>query len=158
MNDLVRIPIEFPLDSDGFLRRECPSCERQFKWHHDSSEARGGDGVEQYFCPLCGRGAAPNEWWTPAQLDYARGVAGPAMDQLVNDQLDKAFKGFRSNRNVKFKRTRAFTWGIPTPQPLVESDDMLVVEPPCHPDEPIKIPEDWAAELHCLVCGSKFVA
>lgn len=21
-----------PLDSDGFLRRECPTCEREFKW------------------------------------------------------------------------------------------------------------------------------
>ena len=24
--------MEIPLDSDGFLRRECPTCEREFKW------------------------------------------------------------------------------------------------------------------------------
>ena len=37
-------PVEFsiemslPLDSDGFLRRQCPACEREFKWLHAESE------------------------------------------------------------------------------------------------------------------------
>ena len=26
------IAITLPVDKDGFLRRECPSCKRQFKW------------------------------------------------------------------------------------------------------------------------------
>jgi hypothetical protein len=30
----VSIPMSLPLDGDGFLRRECPKCERQFKWLH----------------------------------------------------------------------------------------------------------------------------
>lgn len=28
-----------PLDSDGFLRRECPICEREFKWRPSEAEA-----------------------------------------------------------------------------------------------------------------------
>jgi hypothetical protein len=27
-----QLSMSFPLDSDGFLRRVCPSCEREFKW------------------------------------------------------------------------------------------------------------------------------
>jgi hypothetical protein len=27
----ISIPMSLPLDTDGFLRRECPNCERQFK-------------------------------------------------------------------------------------------------------------------------------
>jgi hypothetical protein len=34
---------------------------------------------------------------------------------------------------------------------------MIAVEPPCHPDEPIKVSEEWDKELHCLVCGKIFV-
>ena len=30
MNDEVSIPVSLPLDSDGFLLMECPSCEREF--------------------------------------------------------------------------------------------------------------------------------
>ena len=32
MNDEIRVPVSLPLDSDGFLRRECPTCEREYKW------------------------------------------------------------------------------------------------------------------------------
>jgi hypothetical protein len=48
----VELSIPFPLDDDGFLRRECPTCDREFKWlpAHDETEATpppaGG-----YFCP-----------------------------------------------------------------------------------------------------------
>ena len=42
-----------PLDSDGFLRRECPTCEREFKWFN-SEEGRGEPVPEGgYVCPYC---------------------------------------------------------------------------------------------------------
>ena len=33
-------------------------------------------------------------------------------------------------------------------------DDMVMVEPPCHPAEPLKVPEDATGSVHCLVCGT----
>ncbi len=30
MDEEISVPIEIPLDLDGFLRRECPTCEEQF--------------------------------------------------------------------------------------------------------------------------------
>jgi hypothetical protein len=149
MNDEIRVPVSLPLDSDGFIRRECPNCEREFKWFSHEEGDNNAEVVDQYFCPLCGAGAATDSWWTPAQLEYMNGVNGPAMDQYVQDSIDKMFKG------MKVKPNRSFSLGIETPDALTEPDDMMIAEPPCHPNEPMKIP-DGTAKVHCLICGDAF--
>jgi hypothetical protein len=152
-DDEISIPVAVPLDSDGFLRRECPACEDQFKWISHEEGDPAAEPVDQYFCPLCGVPAGVDEWWTHDQLDYARGSAGPEIDRFVADALDDAFKGLDG---VSFERDPNFTLGIDTPEPLVEPDDMVIVEPPCHPNEPVKVPEERDGHLHCLVCGMAF--
>jgi hypothetical protein len=37
-DDDVTLEMSMPLDSDGFLRRECPTCEREFKWFSTPEE------------------------------------------------------------------------------------------------------------------------
>src|SRR4051794_22352513 len=130
-DETVSIPVTLPLDADGFLRRECPTCERQFKWFSHTDGNIDAEQVDQYFCPLCGAPAGVDTWWTPEQIDYAQGLAGPAMDQLVQDALADAFKG----KGVSLTADSNFTFGVPPPDPLVEPDDMVIVEPPCHPNE-----------------------
>jgi ribosomal protein S27AE len=149
----IKIPIQLPLDNDGFLRRECPNCEQEFKWLPTGD---GGTRAEQYFCPRCGMPAGVDRWWTPAQIEYVRGLSGPAMDQYVNDALDDAFDSNRNRKSVTFKRTGDFSFNIPTPEPLIEPDDMVIVEPPCHPNEPIKVPEGAVGHIYCLICGAEF--
>ena len=56
MNEDVTLGVSLPLDSEGFLRRECPTCEREFKWlpnldENEETEPTAGGG---YFCPYCG--------------------------------------------------------------------------------------------------------
>ncbi len=155
MDDEISIPVAMPLDSDGFVRRECPTCEQQFKWFSHPEGDSDAEHVDQYFCPLCGVPAGVDSWWTPEQLEYAQGVAGPEFDRLVQDAVNGAFKGLKG---LSFKPNRNFTLGIPNPDPLVEPDDMVIVEPPCHPDEPIKVPEHATERVHCLMCGSSFAA
>lgn len=149
------VSVEVPLDSDGFLRRECPSCERQFKWfaHDDGSE--DVEHVDQYFCPLCGVGADTESWWTPQQLEYAQGAAGPEIDRAVQEAMKDAFKGLKG---MSYKEDRNFTLGIESTDPPPEPDDMVIVEPPCHPNEPIKVPEEVTSSVHCLICGERFAA
>ncbi len=36
----MSFPIELPLDDDGYLRRQCPTCERLFKWHYGPTPQR----------------------------------------------------------------------------------------------------------------------
>lgn len=145
--------VEIPLDA-GFLRRECPHCEREFKWHHGPTDERPED-VEDppvYFCPYCGDSAPPDHWWTKDQLDFAqRTVVGPAIREMADD-LKKSF-GNQRNSMIKF----SVSHNEPEPPAaLQEPEDMEIVEPPCHPWEPMKVIQEWSEPLHCLVCGETF--
>ena len=142
-----------PLDSDGFLRRECPTCEREFKWFSHQEGDSDAEVIDQYFCPLCGVAAGTDSWWTQAQLQYMNSASAPAIDQYVQDSVDKMFKGVKG---IKFKPNRSFSLGIETPDALAEPDDMMIAEPPCHPNEPVKVPEEQTLKVHCLVCGTPF--
>ena len=151
----ISVPLSMPLDSDGFLRRECPACVEQFKWYSHDEGDTDAEQVDQYFCPLCGVAAGTNSWWTPEQLDYAQGAAGPEIDRVIGDQIAGMVKGVKG---MTYKASNDFSLDIPEGGPLFESDDMVIVEPPCHPNEPLKVPEGRTARVHCLVCGSAFAA
>ena len=66
-----------------------------------------------------------------------------------------AFKGISG---MDFKPDRNLSLDTPTPEPLTEPDDMVIVEPPCHTNEPIKVPNTDTGRAHCLVCGTPFAA
>ncbi len=153
MDEEISIQVKMPLDGDGFLRRQCPNCEQQFKWYAHEAGDTDAQLVEQYFCPLCGEPSGTDTWWTPAQLEYATGAAGPELDQHVGDLIADAFKDMKG---IQFKHDRKFSLEFPTPDPLNEPDDMVIVEPPCHPNEPLKVPDATAQRLHCIVCGEPF--
>ena len=155
MSDEVRISVSMPLDDDGFLRRECPTCEQEFKWFHHVEDDGDAEVVSQYFCPLCGEPSAPDTWWTPTQLEYAQRSAGPELDRLVQDSINDAFGGLKS---LTYTPNSNFSLDIPTPDPLIEPNDMTIVEPPCHPNEPLKVPEPSLDRIYCLVCGEPFAA
>ena|SRR5579884_3657405 len=146
--------ISVPTDGP-FLRRECPSCVRQFKWHHGPTDDRpeGEIDLPVYFCPYCGESALRDHWWTQEQLEYARQAsAGPIMRELV----DGLRKGLRTSRNSIGK----FSVDHNAPEtlaPLTEPADMIIVLSPCHPWEPIKVIEDWNEPIRCLICGDKFL-
>lgn len=153
MDDEYEIQVSFPLDSDGFLRRECPHCMGQFKWH----EGPANDEAEQharpaaYSCPLCGQPAADDSWNTPEQVNLIEKAAMPFALGLVQDELETMFRGMKG---VEYKR------GDEEPDeladPLVEPDDMTIVSSPCHGYEPVKVPDDHTGPLFCLICGSAF--
>lgn len=56
------------------------------------------------------------------------------MQRLVAD----AFKGVKG---MEFKPDQNFSLDTLTPEPLTEPEDMVIVEPPCHPNEPVKVPD-----------------
>jgi hypothetical protein len=140
-----------PLDRDQFLRRECPTCEREFKWLN-SAEGEGEpvpDGG--YYCPYCAIQAPSDAWFTAAQIELAqntvlREVVGPELDKLARD-LRRSSRGSLVSFDVKYDKPR-------TLDPLVETDDMRRVDFACHPAEPVKVLDDWGGRVHCLVCGT----
>lgn len=147
----MEFSIELPLD-DGFLRRECPACERQFKWWEGEESDWAAD-LDVLFCPYCGDTAPLDEWWTPDQLDYAEGiVSGPGIEDLaaqLQDDLKRAAAGLF---DIKVEKQGPDE----LPHALVEPSDMVAVLPPCHDEVPIKLDENWDPPAHCLACGTQF--
>lgn len=148
--------VSLPLDNDGFLRRECPHCEREFKWHNGpaNEEAERQPPSETFYCPLCGEPAGPDSWWTRAQLDLIENSS----ERFIGQQIGDMFKDLeRSTRGNKFVTFKASNPDVPEPaDPLTEPDDMTIVASPCHTWEPIKVPDDHEGPIYCLVCGASF--
>jgi hypothetical protein len=149
------VPVQLPLDN-GFLRRECPACEREFKWHHGPTLDRPKDAVDPdvYCCPYCGATAPPSSWWTKEQLEYAQRLAAGAVGRAMGDAVEDAFGHQPSDSFIRIDVTSS---DAPEPPPaLLESHDMTIVESPCHPWEPVKVVETWVEPLYCLLCGEKY--
>lgn len=150
------IPVTLPLDSDGFLWRECPTCVQQFKWHYGpaNEEAETQPNPVTYYCPLCSEPGAPDTWMTQQQIDYIQGFAAPQILRSVQDELAAAF-GTSGSNSFKFEVTSS--GDMPdVPMSLTEPDDMVMVASPCHGYEPVKVPDGLAGPFHCLVCGQVF--
>src|SRR5687767_1509501 len=94
MSNDVELSVSFPLDSDGFLRRECPTCEREFKWRYIEDEGESEpmpDGGN--FCPSCAVQAPPDSWFTKPQQVLVestihREIVGPALDEFGRSLRD----------------------------------------------------------------------
>jgi hypothetical protein len=145
--------IQLALDDDGFLRRECPHCSQQFKWHHGPTGERPPGEVDPavYCCPRCGASAAPDQWFTQAQIAYIEDAMAGPVSREASEAIEKAF---RDVRGIAFKRN-----SLDEPEPphaLQEPNDMIITAPPCHPWEPVKVPEGVASQVHCLICGAPF--
>lgn len=152
--DDVIIGVSVPLDSDGFLRRQCPTCEREFKWLQSSEDE--ADATPQpdggCFCPYCAIQAPDGQWFTNAQIELAKNrvatqVVGPTLKDFSRD-LKRI--GRRSGGSISVSAR----YDAPDEmEPLTEVDDMKRVDFPCHPGEPVKVLDDWDDPVYCLVCG-----
>lgn len=137
-----------PLDADGFLRRECPKCEREFKWRPSE-----GDGVPipalGYACPYCAVRSPPDHWWTKTQLEYAERLAA---SEILGPELRELEHKYDPESMISFD----VSVSVPeTPEPLAdEENDMRRIDFACHPGEPIKVLEDWRCPVHCLICAA----
>jgi hypothetical protein len=152
-DDKVTLEMSIPLDSDGFLRRECPSCERQFKWIHTPEEGNGAlvaDGG--YFCPYCGVQAEANTWFTQAQVELAQNMV---VTRVVGPMLKKFGDDIKGIGQGSRRMIRADATYNPPDEldPLTEVDDMTRIDFECHSAEPVKVLDAWDKPVCCLICG-----
>jgi DNA-directed RNA polymerase subunit RPC12/RpoP len=152
--DEVSIAMSLPLDSEGFLRRECPTCEREFKWFTDEDDDSDGEPIPDggYHCPYCGVQAPPDAWLTQAQVGLAENlvetqVLGPMLKRFAKD-VDRLgrWSGGTVRATMKYDAVEEL-------DPLTEADDMRRVDFNCHSTEPVKVLDDWAKPVRCLICG-----
>lgn len=63
--------IDIPRDEKGYLGRECPECEKYFK----ITPGTGLKGTNlPCHCPYCGHSAPQDQFFTKAQIEYAKSV------------------------------------------------------------------------------------
>lgn len=101
------------------------------------------------WCPRCGRSAPLDAWWTQAQIKYQQAVLAVSAGDILGD----AFKSVRSDF-LRFEVNSSAKQ--PRPDPLVEPDDMLMIAPPRHPGEPVKVTSEAAGPFYCLLCGQAY--
>src|SRR2546425_5163034 len=152
----VSIEMKVPLDSDGFIRRECPNCERKFKLKYTdfNIEIPEDTSIESHYCPYCYELASLNSWWTKEQLQYAQQLA---FKELVEPELRNLGRQIESlNRLGNLVQMNSSFSHSPEPNSLSEKDDMIQTDFPCHPEEPLKIDGTWEQDVACLICGIRY--
>lgn len=144
MGDNLQTSVRFPLDSDGYLLRACPRCERELKWRMSSPDdpesipaPEGG-----YHCPYCNKQAPPAEWLTEDQARHAQQVA-------ARDLAQPFIQKKAEEMGMKFEPGPAIEVQELPPDKFVMKEFTF----PCHPAEPIKFDSDWSRMLHCIICG-----
>lgn len=152
MDDDIDLEVSIPLDDDGFLRRECPHCEREFKWLSGSEADSFPPGG--YCCPYCGDRAEDDQWFTRGQL---RVIEASVEENVLAPRLREMQDSLRSLADSS-GGLLGFEVDVGQQEPsrprrLTEPNDMVRVDFQCHPDEPVKIEEGWLDPVLCLVCG-----
>lgn len=169
MNE-IRLSLSMPLDDDGYFRRECPLCCKEFKvlLEHDEMIDLAQHGVEsylleepdgtatdksqdeetQYTCPYCGQKASSDDWWTQEQLAYLHVICHNIVAQSLNEHFIRPMRRM-SNKYVKFK---GYDMQQQEPWMSPEVNDMTIFELPCC-ERKIKIADEWTKEIHCFFCG-----
>lgn len=178
MSEMVETDISFPLDRDGFFRRECPFCHKEFKVllekdelvdfiqkHKDSfmiepkEETMESDDVEcsdiEFTCPYCGQRAPANHWWTQEQIAYIDIVIQNILAKTVNESLIRPLKRTFQRPSSGQVSIRFESKEMKYQEPWIspeETNDMKIFNLPCC-QRKIKIEEDWLDIVYCFFCG-----
>ena len=168
----IRRNLHFPIDDDGFFRRECPFCRKEFKVllekeelldlaqkylysfmierKEETKDLEDSERSEtEFICPYCGQRASSDSWWTQEQVAYVGVVAKNIMPKRVNENLIRKKTFGRPNSgmiSMRFEAEQQEPWISP------EVNDMEIFDLPCC-QRKIKIEDDWIGVVHCFFCG-----
>jgi len=173
--DEIKMNISFPLDNDGFFRRACPFCQREFKIKISNEELKNliqksedsymlkkeeislsekesfkENEIKEFYCPYCGQEASAGRWWTIEQKKYIQTYMENIMTDIINKNfVEKMKKGFQGNKFIKFEGKK-----LKMKEPQISSDDndMMIINLSCCQSK-IKILKGWAKIVYCFYCG-----
>jgi hypothetical protein len=156
MSDEVSIPMSLPLDEDGFLRRECPTCEREFKCivSEDDQDVTPSS-PEGYYCPYCAVQAPAGSWWTKPQVEAAQALAYREIVAPELKELKRTVEGMNRSGGLIGISAKLNISDEPEEPTMDEvgPDGMRRTDFTCHPNDPVKALESWERPVHCMICG-----
>lgn len=121
----MQFRISIPADDDGYLGRECPSCDQMFRIHVDDYEQLPD--TADLYCVYCGHRTHHSEFMTRQQMDRAEQVVLDAGTQMLDQMLGDAFGRLSSSTagsgfiQVSYESTPF------SPQPLPGIDEEKLV-------------------------------
>jgi len=172
----IRLDVSFPLDDDGFFRRQCPLCRWEFKiqlpeedlttlaqkglqnYLVDEGLVEAPEDLEpdetQFMCPYCGQESDHDSWWTEEQARYIQVFAHNIAARIVNEQLVRPLKRQAKGRPTDLISIRIEATEMKYVEPWIspEESDMTPFELPCC-NRRIKVLDEWLDVVHCYFCG-----
>jgi hypothetical protein len=173
----IKMNLPFPLDDDGFFRRECPFCRKEFKVLLEKEELtdlaqKGIDSFmietkeektdlddserseTEFICPYCGQRASSDSWWTQEQLAYVGIVAKNIMAKIVNENFIRPLKRTFQRPSFGIVSIRFEGKEVEQQEPWIspEVNDMEIFDLPCC-QRKIKIEGGWEGVVYCFFCG-----
>jgi hypothetical protein len=159
--------VELSRDAGGFVRRECPRCQRDFKTRpcaHDGNILQrrlaslfpfenaheSFDEVPDAWCLYCGHRAAGDEWLTAAQQAHMESVARAWANHVRYEQLAHVSRTLADNPRPTFVSVRPPA----LPGPMAPDVDDLRALPLVCCGEEVKAHWDWDGPLFCPRCGT----
>lgn len=160
--------LSLPQDSHGFVRRECPSCHRQFKSKSGPTDGatfqrflgqyvlfENGHEIELddiiFYCVYCGHGASSDEWCTPQQRAWMEKVADVLAREIRYEQMAYPWRTLGDNPQPTFV-------AVPPPDRLpemrYEPDDLIRTSFFCCVED-VKVDASWIQPVYCPRCGSE---
>lgn len=170
------IQVLFPVDNEGYFRRECPYCCKEFKVLleknemediisqledsyslDESSEPKIDDYREQealFTCPYCGQEGDRGSWCTQEQLLYITTHLENLAADMLNEQFIRPLKrkfGRKTSGPVSIRfegkeMEKKKAWMSP------EASDMKIFDLLCC-GRKVKIEPEWSKMVYCFFCG-----
>jgi hypothetical protein len=139
------VPLSFPLDAEGFLSQECPTCERRFKVKFSQEP----DGKFLSHCPYCGH-EGQKCWWTSEQVTYIQSQTKASVINPLLRDFQRDLQGLNNQGAGITVRSQP----IRDPQvvPPAETNEAMRLHTFACCDEQIKI-VNWEGPVHCIICG-----
>lgn len=138
----VQIPIDMPLDDNGYFDRECPhsECGASFKVLFDDWRDKVPGAAA--FCPKCGVRDDPTQFNTEPQSRYIQEVA----TAYATEQLNQAFK--RAARRTKPKKLSAGLFDVQMSVSYYAGPTPVVLPSSAH--------EVLRQDFQCDPCGCRY--
>jgi len=94
----VQIPIDLPLDDDGYFDRQCPNseCQAVFKVLYKDWQEKVRD--EVVYCPFCGSKNDSSKWNTADQKEYIKQVTSRYLHELLGKAFEQSTRRFNRSR------------------------------------------------------------
>ncbi|MDX3213972.1 hypothetical protein PV318_00135 [Streptomyces sp. ME02-6991-2B] len=123
----IHMQVSMPLDEDGFLGRQCPTCGLDFRMDGQQYDALPNQ--LELWCVYCGHHAEHSAFTTPQQRERLLQAARNLGEQLVSNALDDIFRGL--SRSTSRRSAVSFSYkskpSLPRPLPGINEERLIRV-------------------------------